>query len=154
MSSFRHIFCYCIAALLLILLASCDKVPMNGDLDGMWQLTNIATPDSTRDMHTSGAYVSFQLHLVQWDEVSDHSRTFYSHFRHTADSLVFYDFAHPSKHAVDNNEDEWVTPAEMHQGLFHLWGIHTTEARFRIRQLDSRHLRLESADTLLTFRKF
>lgn len=140
-------------ALLLLLLPSCDKVPMNGDLDGMWQLTSIATPDTTRDTRSQAVYISFQLHLVQWNNVARGSQ-FFSHFTHTADSLLFYDFAHPSKYAVDNNENEWVTPAEMHEGLFDAWGIHTIDARFSIRRLDPHNLTLESADTTLTFRKF
>ena len=139
--------------LLSFLLPSCDKMPMNGDLDGMWQLTSITTPDSTRDTRSQAVYMSIQLHLVQWNNVQ-RGRQFFSHFTHTADSLLFYDFVHPSKYAVDNNKDEWITPAEMHEGLFDAWGIHATDARYRIRHLDPHNLTLESADTTLTFRKF
>ena len=126
---------------------------MNGDLDGMWQLTSITTPDSTRDTRSQAVYMSIQLHLVQWNNVQ-RGRQFFSHFTHTADSLLFYDFVHPSKYAVDNNKDEWITPAEMHEGLFDAWGIHATDARYRIRRLDPHNLTLESVDTTLTFRKF
>lgn len=139
---------------LLFCFASCDKVPMNGDLDGMWQLTAISTPDTIRDTHAKAVYVSFQLHLAQWNDIGGGNRQFFSHFTHTSDSIFFYDFAHPSKHAADDNEDEWVTPQEMHGGLFDAWGIHTIDARYCIQHLDPHNLTLESADTTLTFRKF
>lgn len=143
------------AALLisLLLLIACDKVPVNGDLDGMWQLTTISTPDSTADVSATRVYTSFQLNLVQWNDYSA-NLTYYSHFRHTGDSLFFYDFAHISHHAVDNNQDEWITADEMDAGLFDAWGIHHIDARYRILQLDSRTLRLQQADTTLTWRKF
>lgn len=155
----RSVSCCITATLLLPLLLplaffSCDKVPMNGDLDGMWQLTTITTPDTTRDTRSQAVYMSIQLHLVQWNNIGGGNLQFYSHFTHTGDSLLFYDFAHPSKHAVDDNEDEWVTPQEMNDGLFDAWGIHSTDARYHIRHLDPLNLTLESADTTLTFRKF
>lgn len=134
-------------------LCSCDKVPMNGDLDGMWQLMTIQTPDTLRNMKSDRAYVSFQLHLTQWNDLKT-NRYFYSHFIHTADSLFFFDIAHHSKHAVDDNEDEWVTAEEMHDGLFDCWGIHQLNPHYRVMKLDSRSLELRQADTTLTFRKF
>lgn len=142
-----------LCALLTTLIVACDKMPMNGDLDGMWQLTTIVTPDSVSDVSNSHAYVSFQLQLVQWDDI-DAERRYFSHFTHTADSLIFYDFAHPSKYAVGNNQNEWITPAEMHAGIFDAWGIHAVRAPFRIRQLDSSHMQLQQADTTLVLRKF
>ncbi len=132
---------------------ACDKVPMNGDLDGMWQLMTITTPEGTRDVKNDRVYTSFQLHLVQWKKIYEDA-TFYSHFRHTSDSLYFYDFAHSSNHAIDDNQDEWVTPAEMNEGLLDAWGIHSIDARYRVLQLDDNALRLQQADTLLYFRKF
>ena len=142
-------------SLLLVLLCfvACDKVPMNGDLDGMWQLMTIQTPDSLRDMKSQRAYISFQLHLTQWNDYKG-NRYFYSHFTHTADSLFFFDIAHHSKHAVDDNEDEWVTAEEMNDGLFDCWGIHQITPHYRVMKLDRRSLELRQADTLLTFRKF
>ncbi len=150
----RHALCCSVAALsLCTLLVACDKVPINGDLDGMWQLMSIQTPDTIRDMKTARVYTCFQLHLTQWND-NPKGRTFYSHFTHTADSLIFFDIAHASKHAVDDNEDEWVTPGQMAEGLFDCWGIHSVNPRFRVLKLDSQTLELQQADTILLYRKF
>lgn len=146
-------FSFSLLLLLSVLLSACDKVPMNGDLDGMWQLMTIQTSDNLRNVKDQRAYICFQLHLTQWNDLKS-NRYFYSHFIHTADSLFFFDIAHPSKHAVDDNEDEWVTAAEMQDGLFDCWGIHQINPHFRVMKLDSRSLELQQADTLLTFRKF
>ena len=137
----------------LLTLTACDKMPINGDLDGMWQLMSIQTPDGVRDMKSQRVYISIQLHLTQWNDLST-NRTFFSHFTHRGDSLNFFDIAHASKHAVDDNQDEWVTPKEMHEGLFDCWGIHSINPRFRILKLDSEAMELQQADTLLRYRKF
>ena len=139
--------------LILIAVSSCDKVPINGDLDGFWQLMTIQTPDGVRDVKAKRVYTSFQLHLTEWDDLLD-KRTFYSHFTHTSDSLIFFDIAHASKHAVDDNQDAWVTPKEMDEGLFDNWGIHSVNPRFRILKLNSTTLELQQADTILVYRKF
>lgn len=50
----------------LVALASCDKVYINGDLDGMWQLQRVETGDTTE--YPQGIYYSFQRHMVQVGE--------------------------------------------------------------------------------------
>lgn len=138
---------------LLVLLsgAACDKVPMNGRLDGMWQILSVQTPQGVRDVKSEHAYMSIQLHLSQWDYAN---RIYYAHFRHEGDSLCFYDFAGMSAHATSADNDPAVTPTDMANGLFHVYGIHTLDARFRIVHLSRSSLILEAADTILTFRKF
>ena len=133
-----------------LLLSSCDKVPINGALDGMWQLTTIQTPQETRDVKATRAYLSIQLHLSQWDHTGT---TFYAHFAHEGDSIRFYDFTHASLHRDKNDDDEWITAEEMRAGIMDAWGIHSLDARYRTRQLDSDALVLECADTVLYFRK-
>ena len=78
----HHHFSLFILSLFTLLLNSCDKVPINGDLDGLWQLTTIQTPESTRDVKSTRAYLSIQLHLSQWD---NNGTTFYAHFVHEGD---------------------------------------------------------------------
>lgn len=47
-------------------LQSCDKVYINGDLDGMWQLQKVEFSDSAA--YPQDIYYSFQRHLVQVSE--------------------------------------------------------------------------------------
>lgn len=48
---------------MLVALISCDKVYINGDLDGMWQLQRVEIGDTVE--YPQGIYYSFQRHLVQ-----------------------------------------------------------------------------------------
>lgn len=137
--------------LLTLLLISCDKVPMNGDLDGMWQLMTVQTGQNVRNVRENRAYMSIQLHLTQW---SQGGTTLFSHFVHEGDSIRFYDFAHDSLHRTKEDDDEWITEDEMRDGIMDVWGIHNLDARYRVRQLDGEALVLEKADTTLFFRKF
>jgi len=144
-----------LVATLLVALSqtSCDKLPANGDLDGMWQLLTIETPDGLRQVKQERVYLSIQLQLAQW---TDYTRgtLFYSHFAHRGDSLFFFDFAKPSDHSLESNNDEWISTDEMTSGILDAWGIHTLDARYHILQLSGENLVLEKTDTILRFRIF
>lgn len=137
--------------LLALFLASCDKVPMNGDLDGLWQLMTVQTGQEIRDVKSNRSFLSFQLHLTQWEHEGS---CFYAHFIHEGDSIRFYDFTHASLHRSKADDDEWVTEEDMRNGAMDAWGVHNLDARYRVRQLDGEALILEKADTTLFFRKF
>lgn len=136
------------------LLDACDKTPINGDLDGMWQLMTVQTPGHTREAKNDQVYMCIQLHMVEWRYVRDDKIHFYSHFRQQSDSLYIMDLSHASTHSAIGSDDVPVTASEMALGAMEPWGIHTLDMRYRIRQLDADHLSLEKADTLYTFRKF
>ena len=142
---------YILFLLCVLFCTACDKVPMNGKLDGMWQILSIQTPQGIRDVKSQQAYLSFQLHLTQWDYSS---QRYYAHFLHEGDSIFFYDFSGLSSHVTSADDDPEITPADMAGGLFDVFGIHTTNARYHINQLGHSRLVLEAQDTILTFRKF
>ena len=148
--SLSFIFSLLLFSLFSPLFTSCDKVPINGVLDGLWQIMTIETPAGTRDVKADRAYLSIQLHLSEWDH---NANRYYAHFSHEGDSLCFYDFAHNSKHSSNADDDTWITPSEMSAGLLDIWGIHTLNARFHINRLNGSTLILQAADTTLTFRK-
>ena len=50
-------------------LLSCEKVYINGDLDGMWKLQTVETTDTT--ICPQNIYYSFQRHLVMLGEHFD-----------------------------------------------------------------------------------
>ena len=140
-------------------LISCDKVPMNGQLDGMWQIMKVQTAAGTHDAKADCAYLSIQLHLCQWDQLSKanpngHVRI-YSHFRREGDNIIFYDFANPSLHRSNLDDNEMLTSDEMEaQKRMDVWGIYHLNDSFHIRELNSKNLVLEREDTVLHFRKF
>lgn len=49
---------------------ACDKAFINGDLDGMWQLRCVESPDTA--IYPTGIYYSFQRHMAQ---ISEHYET-------------------------------------------------------------------------------
>ena len=137
----------------LFLLFSCNKMPMNGVLDGNWQLISIETPEGRRDVKDSLVFLSIQLQLSQWTDYPRGKR-FFSHFIHRGDSILFYDIVHPSPHSLNENNDFYVTAEEMDKGLMNAWGIHTLDARYHLKTATYSDLVLEKEDTILSFRKF
>ncbi|MBP5772187.1 MAG: lipocalin-like domain-containing protein [Bacteroidaceae bacterium] len=153
---YKHSPCiFCILSLFcaLCVVASCDKMPINGDLDGMWQLERVETSETILDTRTHRVYLSIQLHLAQWDDPTE-GLTLYSHFRHEGDSLFFIDLSHASPHTATASDDTLVTSQEMADGLMKAWGIYDIHTRYCIRTLKTQNLQLEKADTIYYYKKF
>ncbi len=134
------------------LLASCDKMPKNGDLDGMWQLMTIEkVGESPRSVKAEKRYYSFQLDLTQFSQ-ADSVQSYYAYFRHKGDSLFIYKICHPSTNesAADNN----VPFTENDLVRIEPWGIYTLNPHFKVGKLDSDDMILQSDEARLTFRKF
>ena len=55
-----------ILSAILTMLVSCDKVYINGELDGMWQLQRVESDETAK--YPLDIYYSFQRHLVQISE--------------------------------------------------------------------------------------
>jgi hypothetical protein len=55
-----------ILSAILTMLVSCDKVYINGELDGMWQLQRVESGETAK--YPLDIYYSFQRHLVQISE--------------------------------------------------------------------------------------
>ena len=73
-------------------LLSCEKVYINGDLDGMWRLQTVETTDTT--IHPQNIYYSFQRHLVM---LGEHFETgfpnyYLAEFDREGDMLVMSNF--------------------------------------------------------------
>ena len=54
---------YIIGALLLLMAGACGKMPINGDLDGRWQIMKIAYA-SGEEENPERAYYSVALHTI------------------------------------------------------------------------------------------
>lgn len=126
---------------IVLLLAACDKVPMNGNLDGMWQLMAIQdnVTGGVSDVKTNRLYYSFQLHLVELGNAE-----FYAHFSHQNDSIVMYDWCDGS--AVNNK----ITDAT----ALNKFGLYELRDSFKVEVLTSEKMQLRSRKATLSFRKF
>lgn len=149
----KHLITSCIAASSLVLgAAGCDKLPANGELDGMWQLTQMtpAATGETADKKAEHIYWSFQLDMmmIHTPDVLHNGKTYNTSalFSRQGDSLhvnsVFVHYV---------NRDSIISdPAST---TLDAVGIHGNAAHFRIDQLSSDHMQLTSDYCRLSFRK-
>ncbi|MBQ8899552.1 MAG: lipocalin-like domain-containing protein [Akkermansia sp.] len=124
-------------------LSACDKVYINGDLDGMWRLESVVYPDSTA--MPDQTFYSFQRHLVQ---VSRHDGTelpkrFLGILDYRGETLSmskFYSFPQEKYPATTDMLKE-----------FHLYNDSTV---FQILTLDDNQLIMASGERTYTLHKW
>lgn len=135
-----------------MMLTSCDKWPENGKLDGMWQLTSIAT-DGEEAVSTisDGIYWKVQLDLIMIHTTHEtlNGRTF--------DTSATFEYKGKSLNLTglyihDFTSDELITDPE--STVLAWTGIYGTSAQFHIAKLDSKKMILENERVRLVFRKF
>ncbi|WP_309568344.1 lipocalin-like domain-containing protein [Parabacteroides faecis] len=123
---------YIIAVLLILIVSACGKTPINGDLDGRWQIMKIEYASGEEET-PERAYYSVALHTINLMQVGVTSQT--GNMEYTGDSLFV-------EMPVSKIED--LLP----------FGMNGTEQRFGVKELTSKHLVLQSDYARLEFRKF
>lgn len=143
-----------------LLFVSCDKLPSDSQLDGMWQLIEIETSDTKTDVKDDLVYWSFRLNLVQYTSGDQH--VFFSHIQRDGNNIVLFDFCNPSKNETIADNNEWMLPTEEDLEKLARWGIFPIEdnthkgkleTTFTIEQTGSR-LVLKGNEETLVFRKY
>ncbi len=127
---------------LLACLSSCEnKRDTNGDLGGMWQLTEWRDQaDSVVATNEQQIYYHFQLELMKIQRIGD--GTYYlARFTHTQDSLIVDSI-------YNRPDEELVSFEDMRE-----YGI-PRDGRFHVDALSDSHLVLSSQEGTLTFRKY
>ena len=129
---------------MFLLLCSCERIFINGDLDGMWRLRRVEgesfleTPDSI--------FYTFQRHLVMMGIYSEteHPKNWYMGcFEYQGDSIKMNNFyRYPGIDGIR-------VPAEL-RNLY----IFDTIAKFRVEHLSNDVLILSSSGTEYTFDKW
>ena len=133
-----------VIALLGLLCVTCAKAPINGDLDGFWQLAEIAYKKGTvTDTHNDGLFYSVQLKLIGLQKGGNNQ--YLGRFVQTEDSLFVYDFR--LNITGDNSQ-------KAAAGDLQAWGIPDTTERFAIEKLNGKEMILTSATARLSFRKW
>ena len=84
MSSMNTMKRYIIVVLLTLIVSACGKMPINGDLDGRWQIMKIAYASGEEEM-PERAYYSVALHTINLMKVDVTSQT--GNMEYTGDSL-------------------------------------------------------------------
>ena len=121
-----------IAVLLVLIVSACGKTPINGDLDGRWQILKIEYASGEEET-PERAYYSVALHTINLMQVGVTSQT--GNMEYTGDSLFV-------EMPISKIED--LLP----------FGMNGTEQRFGVKELTSKHLVLQSDYARLEFRKF
>ena len=123
---------YMIAILLMLIVGACGKMPINGDLDGRWQIMKIEYASGEEET-PERAYYSVALHTINLMQVGVTSQT--GNMEYTGDSL----FVEMPISKIEN-----LLP----------FGMNGTEQRFGVKELTFKHLVLQSDYARLEFRKF
>ena len=123
---------YMIAILLMLIVGACGKMPINGDLDGRWQIMKIKYASGEEET-PERAYYSVALHTINLMQVGVTSQT--GNMEYTGDSLFV-------EMPISKIED--LLP----------FGMNGTEQRFGVKELTSKQLVLQSDYARLEFRKF
>lgn len=142
---------YTIITILLLSLGACSKAPINGDLDGMWQLLEIEHFDSNgqtiETKYQKNLFWSFQLHLMQLGHME-----FYSRFNNTGSELRIYNLTFRSRNENASDNDDWLTEDDI--PLVKRYGLYELDTHFQIERLDEDVMRLKSDSARLVFRKY
>ncbi len=151
----RNIFLSLIAVLLF---SACDKLPENGDLDGMWQLMTVEkTGESAENVKAKKLFYSFQLDLVQFNDATmPYGTPFcYAYFKHKGNTMYFHTLCKPSMNESEKDDNVPFTREEIEvEQVMAPWGIYSLTPRFEVLKLNSNAMILQSDYAILTFRKF
>ena len=134
----------------LLIVESCNKLPMNGSLDGMWQLKTIIKNSHEKDQQDEGICWSFQLKLCQITYTKGRftgiSNIINARFLHKADSLLISDI-----HLNFRNRDSLIVAPTI--AIFEEAGITGSQEGFKIIMLNKESMLLENGNKKLLFRK-
>ena len=129
---------------LLLSLLSCERIFINGKLDGMWRLKRVESVDEV--VYPDSIFYSFQRHLVMIGIFSEteHPKNFYMGcFSYDGNNIVMDNFyRYPGMDGV-------CVPEEL-ENLF----IYDITANFEVENIDNKKLVLSSFGREYTFTKW
>lgn len=134
----------------LLIVESCNKLPMNEKLDGMWQLKTIVKNSHEKDQQDKGICWSFQLKICQITYTKGRfdggSNIANARFLHKKDSLFISEI-----HLNFRNRDSLIVAPTT--AIFEEAGITGSQEGFKIIMLNKESMLLENGSKKLLFRK-
>lgn len=124
------IFCVCS-------LTSCSKRPINGDLDGRWQILTIEKKEVSENVKDSQLFYNFYLHvcnLAVYGSV-------------VAEANLNYE-----NNTISLNFPYVKSPEDM--ATLHKFGIFSNPVVFQVQHIDKKKLIIKEGDITITLRKF
>lgn len=123
-------------------ISSCDKAPINGKLDGRWQLMTIEYANGKIE-ECNRIYYSIQLHLVEISAKGGNGGTHIGRFSYKGDEVTMSEFRHRGDEEKLTTLNE-LKPFGLNQAINHL----------KVEKATGKKLILKSDYARLTFRKF
>lgn len=137
---FNLILTALVAIMSLLLLGACRKAPINGKLDGQWQIMNIElTADGSDATPSVRSYIDINLHVVNLRNINQNLVAGNLSYDKDASKLTL-DFPY-------NTEGDALL-------FLREWGIYQTPVTLDIVKLDGKQLVLRSPETIITCRRF
>lgn len=142
---------YKITACLCLLFISCDKMPENGDLDGLWQLMEISDNGNVRNTKADRLYCSFQLKLFMLGDPTE-PRHYFGYFANNGNTIRFHNFTYRSNYSQDNQSEDKLMNDDEDLQTIAPWGFYSTDCTYSI-ELSSKILILRHDNLTITYRK-
>lgn len=138
--------------LMTLILCSCDKLQINGKLDGMWQVMSVEKESKIQECPPYQCYWCVQLHMIQFTN-TNMDKTYISTFQNKDGKLYLKQISFPSRHEKESDDDKEMSQDDIKERL-HPWGIWTVNDCFDIVCLNNERLVLRSDSVTVTLRKF
>lgn len=133
--------------------AACDKLPANGDLDGMWQVMEIEHNGKVKNMQMERVYMSIQLKLFELTDVQEVAASrFYGYFEHKGDSLKLWQFSRYSHNETAADDNIPFTEKEL--PILNKWGFYSLKESFKVEKLTKDLLIIKSDSARIKYIKF
>lgn len=123
--------------MILLSLGSCQKEPINGDLDGRWQILEIETEEGAFNVKNQQLYYNFSLHVCN---LSYYGGIFTEGNLSYENNIIKIYFPYIE------------TPAGM--ALLETYGIYSNPVIFRVVYIDKKKLIIQNDESLVILRKF
>lgn len=141
-----------ILSLLLVcsMFISCDKMPMNGDLDGMWKIVEIEHNGIVQNTEDDDLYMSIQLKLFQLSTIP--LNYVYGYFEHKDNKIHFWQFSYYSNN--ESTADDNTRIPESDKEFLKKWGYYSLDETFEVEKLNRNELILKSNSVRIKYVKF
>ena len=134
-----------IATILMLatILAACDKVYINGDLDGMWKLQQVVRGEES--YHPTNIYYSFQRHMTQVSKHYDEEPPlrFIGHMTYRGDTITMSGFR---KYL----EEDIIATPDILNGFY----LYNDSSILKIEKLDDETLIMKSVEARYVLQKW
>lgn len=127
-----------LASLMMILFFNgCQKAPINGDLDGRWQILEIQTNNSVIDVKDQQLFYNFYMHVCN---LSFYGGIFTEANLTYENDMIYLNFPYI------------YTPGQIER--LSEYGIYTNPVEFHVSYLDKKKLIMKNDESIITLRKF